>query len=146
MYSRSKKKRNTPLYFNTNYRTEMKLVLINIYYCLCQFDALKFVLQVRLHGESVPNFNFLNVKPQISQRNCKIQRSNCLDINFHNMPNIYLRVIRRRNYNYSEFLTRKFSLLSISGVKKKVLILSTPLMLKRKTFLLKTRINYKAYV
>ena len=28
MYSRSKKKRNTPIYFNTNYHTEMKLVPI----------------------------------------------------------------------------------------------------------------------
>ena len=30
LYCRSKKKRNTPIYFNTNYRTEMKLVPINM--------------------------------------------------------------------------------------------------------------------
>ena len=50
MYSRSKKKRNTPIYFNTNYRTEMKLVPIIMDYCLLQFNALKFFLSIRLHG------------------------------------------------------------------------------------------------
>ena len=39
-----KKKRNTPTNFNTNYRREIKLVPINMDYCLFQFDALKFVL------------------------------------------------------------------------------------------------------
>ena len=38
MYSRSKKKRNIPIYFNTNYHTEMKLVSIIMDYCLLQFD------------------------------------------------------------------------------------------------------------
>ena len=56
MYSRLKKKkerkkeRNTPIYFNTNYNTKMKLVLIIMNYCLFRFDALKFFLGVRLHG------------------------------------------------------------------------------------------------
>ena len=66
MYNRSKKnnKRNTPIYFNTNYRTEMKLVPIIMDYCLLQFDALKFFLGDRLHGGgSLPNFNFFNVNP-----------------------------------------------------------------------------------
>ena len=31
---KKKKKRNTPVYFNTNYRTEMKQVKINMVYCL----------------------------------------------------------------------------------------------------------------
>ena len=63
MYSRSKKKketkkRNTPIYFNTNYRTEMKLVPIIMDYCLLQFDALKIFLEVRLHaGPQPPNFS-----------------------------------------------------------------------------------------
>ena len=66
MYSKSKKKRNTPIYFDTNYRTEMKLVPIIMDYCLLQFDILKFFLGVRLHGGgSQPNFNFFNVNPQI---------------------------------------------------------------------------------
>ena len=41
MYSQSKKekKKNTTLKFNTKYRKEMKLVLINIDYCLLSFDA-----------------------------------------------------------------------------------------------------------
>ena len=40
-YSRSRKKRNTPINFNTNYHIEMKLVPIITDYCLLQFDALK---------------------------------------------------------------------------------------------------------
>ena len=34
MYSSSNKKRNTPIYFNKNYRTEMKLVPITMDYCV----------------------------------------------------------------------------------------------------------------
>ena len=49
-YSSSKKKRNTPIYFNVNYHTEMKLLPIIMNLCLLQFDALKFFLGVRLHG------------------------------------------------------------------------------------------------
>ena len=53
MDSRSKKekKKNTRIHFYTNYRTEIKLVPIDIDYCLLQFDALKFFLGVRRHGE-----------------------------------------------------------------------------------------------
>ena len=59
-----KKKRNTPIYFNTNYRKEMILVPIIMDYCLLQFDALKFFLDVRLQGEgSIANFNFLKSEP-----------------------------------------------------------------------------------
>ena len=69
MYSRSKKKksRNTPIYFNTNCRTEMKLVSIIMDYCLLQFDTLKFFLGIRLQGGGVSayNFNSFNVKSQI---------------------------------------------------------------------------------
>ena len=52
MYSRSKEKRNTPIYFNTNYLIEMKMVPIIMDYCLLQFDALKLFL-----GFSVRNQN-----------------------------------------------------------------------------------------
>ena len=71
MYSRSttKKKRNSPIYFNANYRREMKLVPIIIDYCIPLFDALKFFLLVRLHGGSQPNLNLFNVNPQIFQQN-----------------------------------------------------------------------------
>ena len=62
---RKKKKRNNNTYFNTNYRTEMKLMPIIMDYCLLQFDILQFLLEVRLHGESLPNFNLFNVNPQI---------------------------------------------------------------------------------
>ena len=37
-----KEKPNIPIYFNPNYRREMKLVPIIMDYCLFQFDALKF--------------------------------------------------------------------------------------------------------
>ena len=58
-------KRNGPIYFNTNYRTEMKLLPILMDNCLLQFDALKFFFGVRLHGRSLHNFNFFNVNPEI---------------------------------------------------------------------------------
>ena len=45
-----KKKRNTPIYFNTNYRTEMKPVQNIMGYCLFEFNALKCFLGVRLRG------------------------------------------------------------------------------------------------
>ena len=45
-----KVKRKTPIYFNTKYRTELKLVPIIMDYCLLQFDALKFFLRVCLHA------------------------------------------------------------------------------------------------
>ena len=63
MFSQSKKKRNIPSNFNTNYRKEMKLVQINMDYCLLSFDAFKFSLGGRLHGRSLPNFNFFQCKP-----------------------------------------------------------------------------------
>ena len=48
---------------------------------------------------SQPNFNFFNVKPQNFQRNRKVHLTNCLETYFHNISNISLRVIRRKNYN-----------------------------------------------
>ena len=99
MYSSSNKKRNTPIYFNANYRTEMKLAPIIMYYWLLQFDALKFFLGVRLHGGSLPNFHFFNINPQIFQWNHKVHLTNSLETNFHDIPNISLRDNRRRNYS-----------------------------------------------
>ena len=81
MYYRSKKKKKT-VYFNTYYRTKMKLVPIIMDFCLLQFDALKIFLRVRLHGGSLPNFQFFNVSPQIFQRNRKIYLANCLEKKF----------------------------------------------------------------
>ena len=46
------KKKKKPIYLNTNYRAEMKLVRVIMDYCLIQFGALKFILGVRLHGVS----------------------------------------------------------------------------------------------
>ena len=54
-----KKKRNIPIFFNTNYRGEMKLAPIIMDYCLLEIDALKIFLGVRVHGGFLPNFNFL---------------------------------------------------------------------------------------
>ena len=53
-----KKKQNIPINFNTNYRKEIKVIPINMDYCLLQFDTLKFFLGVRLHRGSLHNFNF----------------------------------------------------------------------------------------
>ena len=78
----------------------MTLVPIIMDYFLLEFDALKFFLRVGLYeGESLPNFNFFNVNPQIFQRNYKVNLSNCLEKNFHNISKISLRVIRRKNYS-----------------------------------------------
>ena len=87
-----------PFLFQYKLRTEMKLGPIIMDYCLLQFDALKISLGMPLHRGSQTNFNFFNVKPQIFQRNRKVHLSNCLESNFHNISNISLRVIRRRNY------------------------------------------------
>ena len=64
MYSRSKEKRNTPIYFKANCSTEMKLVPIILDYCLLQFDALKYFLAVRLHDGPLPNFDFFKANPK----------------------------------------------------------------------------------
>ena len=45
-----KKKSNTRIHSNTNYRIEMKLVPIIMDYCLLQLDALKFFFGLSLHG------------------------------------------------------------------------------------------------
>ena len=79
---KGKKKRNTLIYFNTNYLTEMKLVPIIMDYCLLQFDALKFFFGVRLHGGSQPNFSFFSVNPQLFQRNRKVHLAYCLENKF----------------------------------------------------------------
>ena len=50
-------KKNIPINSNTYYHREMKLVPINMDYYLLQFDALKFVLGVRL-CKGLPNFDF----------------------------------------------------------------------------------------
>ena len=47
---KKKEKRNTRIYFNTNYHTEMKLAPIIMDYCLLQFDALKFFFVLHVHG------------------------------------------------------------------------------------------------
>ena len=69
MYSRKKnKKENTHINCITNCRKEMKHISINMDYCLFQFDALKFFLLVRLHGESLPNFDFFNVNSTFNNK------------------------------------------------------------------------------
>ena len=60
-----KKKRKTLFIFNANYGKEMELLPVNIDYCLFKIVALAFFLRVRLHGGSIPSFNFFNLNPQI---------------------------------------------------------------------------------
>ena len=55
---KKKKKTEQPINFNTNYRGEMKLIPINMDYCLLQFDALKFFLWVCLQRGSLSSVNF----------------------------------------------------------------------------------------
>ena len=99
MYALSVKKKTPFFNFHTNYRREMKVIPINIDYCLLRFDALKCFLGVRLHGAgSQPNSSFLNINPQAFQRNRKVHLSNSLEINFHNISNISLRIIRHKSY------------------------------------------------
>ena len=62
-YSNLKKKRSTPIYFNTNYHTEIKLIPIIMDHCLLQFDVLKFFLGFCLHGKALSNFNFYFLLP-----------------------------------------------------------------------------------
>ena len=95
-----KKEKETPVFIATEiYCTEMKLVPIIMDYCLHQFYALNFFLGFRLLGWSLLNFNFFSVYPKIFQRNRKIHLSNRLKTHFHNISNISLRFIRRRNYS-----------------------------------------------
>ena len=60
-------------------------VLVNKRFHLCGLGV--------LFGGSLPNFNFFNVNPQIFQRNRKVHLRNCLETNFHNIPNISFRVM-----------------------------------------------------
>ena len=87
------KKAKRPYYFNINYRTKMKLVLIIIVLCF------KMFLNGASTWGSLLNFNFLKVNPQFFQRNRKVHLSNCVEINFHSISNISLRDIRRRSYS-----------------------------------------------
>ena len=84
---------------DTHYRREIKLVAINMDYFLLHFDPLKFVLRIRQCGVSVPEFHFFNIKPYVWTQNRKVHRSSCHDTNFHNISDISLRYIMRRNYN-----------------------------------------------
>ena len=67
MYNGSKKNHthtHTRIYFNTNYSKEMKLIPINMVYCLLQFDVLYVFFGVRLDGKSL-TLIFFNVNYQI---------------------------------------------------------------------------------
>ena len=89
----------TPVFLNTNFPTEMKLVQIIMDYFLLESDALKSFSEVRIYGGgSQPNFNFFNINPQIFERNRNVHLSNWLETNFH-ISNINLRFIRRRIYS-----------------------------------------------
>ena len=60
-----KKEEHPYIYFNTNYRREMKLIPINIDYFLLQFEALKYFLGSVYMVGSPPKFDFFNVNSQI---------------------------------------------------------------------------------
>ena len=78
LFSHWKKKRNTLINSLINDREGIKLIPINMDYCLLQFDALE-LFGVHLHGGgSLPNFNFFNINTQIWQQNCKVHLSTYL--------------------------------------------------------------------
>ena len=89
----------TPIYFNPNYHTEKEQVPIIMDYSLFQFDALIFFLGMRPHGGLDLTLIYSILSPQIFRQNRKVRLKNCLETNFHNISNIKLRVIKRRNYN-----------------------------------------------
>ena len=78
------KEGNTPIYFNTHYRTEMKLIAITMDQCLLQFDALKFFQGCVYMGGLYLALIFFNVKPPKFD-NEFVKCTNCLDTNFHNI-------------------------------------------------------------
>ena len=92
---KEKKNPKIPIYFNINYRKEIKLVLMKMEYCLLQFYALKFFLGISIHEGSLPNFNFFNVNRQIFQRNSQVHPTNYPETNFHNIFSISLRNIKK---------------------------------------------------
>ena len=58
-----KKKMNANINSNTNYEREMKLVPINMDYCLLRFDALKFVLdEINYFSIHIINYFYLREK------------------------------------------------------------------------------------
>ena len=70
MYVHSAKKKIS-INSNTNYRGEMKLILINVDYCLLLFDASNFFLGFHLHGNlylslifsmEIPKYDYKIVK------------------------------------------------------------------------------------
>ena len=85
----------------------MKSILIDMDFCLPQFDALIFFLGVRLHGKSIPNFDFFNVKPQIRQRKRKVHYSNYLDVNFSFLT-LVCRLLDVEFINNASFQEEKF--------------------------------------
>ena len=104
-----KSKKKTPYLFQyklsytnetgTNHHGLVHGLVIIMESIILQFDAFKFFFGVRLHGGSLPNFNFFNVNTQIFQWNRKVHLTNCLETNFHDIPNISLRDIRCGNYS-----------------------------------------------
>ena len=96
--SQKKKKKHPYLFqYKLSYRngtgTNHHGLLLTSVWCF------KIFLRGQFTWGSLPNFNFFSVNPQIFQRSRKVHLSNCLKTNFYHIPNIDLRVIRRRNYS-----------------------------------------------
>ena len=69
----------TPINSNTNYCIEMKLIPINMDYCLLQIDALKVFLGDVSKWEvptQLPKLKFFKVNAPISQQKPKVHYSN----------------------------------------------------------------------
>ena len=66
----------------------MEMVPIIMDYYLFQFHSLEFFLELRLHGGTLPNFNFFNANFQIFQRNREVHLTNSLE-NFFRGPSVW---------------------------------------------------------
>ena len=99
MYSRSKERKKHPYLFQYkfSYRNEtgnshQGLVSTSV-------GCFEIFLWVASTWGSPLNFNFFNVNPHNFQRNRKDHLTNCLETNFHDIPNMSLRDNRRANYS-----------------------------------------------
>ena len=84
---------------NTFLNREINIKISEIKVRETKNNALIVFLGVRLHEGTLNNFNFFKVNLQMFQRNRKVKLTYCLGTNFHNISNISLRVISRKNYS-----------------------------------------------
>ena len=89
MYNQSKKKRNILNFSNTNYHKEIKLIPINVDYCLLQFDAVKFflgVLYVCVCGGGFLLETYFSIAEQYILFSLYLVKCKCVKTRFKDFP------------------------------------------------------------